>query len=235
MLRNLSFAMTAALALAGCAVTNTPYPRPIPPPYASAPAPSGPNIFDTAPRAPLHSEMFACNTWGANLGEIGLRGEATNYTPYIETQAGLLLRNPTEVACLSSGFGWRGGQSGRLHNGLDLANPGGGFVYAAGDGWVRFAGWRGGYGNVIEIDHGRGVRTLYAHLSEIDPDLREGSFVSAGEAVARMGMTGNATGVHLHYEVWIDGMLVDPLNYGRPPQYITVPVTDTTPTDDPKL
>ena len=236
-MRNLAVCFFATLALAGCAVSNTPYPRPIMSPPRAA-APPGPNMYTTAPRAALHSELFACNSWGANIGQIGQRGEAVNYSPYIQTPAGALLRNPTEAACLSSGFGWRGsggGGGGRTHNGLDLANPGGGFVYAAGDGWVRFTGWRGGYGNVLEIDHGQGVRTLYAHLSEIDPNLAPGSFVAAGTPVARMGATGNATGIHLHYEVTVDGLLVDPLNYGAPPRYETVPVTDTWPTDEPEL
>jgi murein DD-endopeptidase MepM/ murein hydrolase activator NlpD len=214
MLRKLACGFAAVLALAGCAVSNTPYPRPatnLPPPQ--------PNIYTSAPHAALHSELFACNSWGANLGEIGARGESALYTPYIFTPAGALLRNPTERACLSSGFGWRGSADGggRVHSGLDLANPDGGFVHAAGDGWVASAGWRGGYGLVLEIDHGRGVRTMYAHLSEIDPNLRRGVFVAAGAAVARMGATGNATGVHLHYEVSIDGLQVDPLAYGTLP------------------
>jgi len=181
--------------------------------------PTAPNLYSQAPRAALHSEVFACGRWGANLGEIGDRGEAVRYTPYIHTAAGPLLRNPTEAACLSSGFGWRGSASGggRMHSGLDLANPEGGFIYAAGDGWVRAAEWRGGYGNVLEIDHGQGVVTFYAHLDEIDPNLRPGAFVAAGSAVGRMGATGNATGVHLHYEVWIDGLQVDPLGYGSRP------------------
>jgi murein DD-endopeptidase MepM/ murein hydrolase activator NlpD len=83
---------------------------------------------------------------------------------------------------------------------------------------VRFAGARGGLGLVVEIDHGHGVRTLYAHLSEIDPNLGPGVFVNAGRAIARVGATGNATGVHLHYEVSIGGVTVDPLNFGREPQ-----------------
>jgi murein DD-endopeptidase MepM/ murein hydrolase activator NlpD len=221
------------LALTSCAAA-TPYPIPI----ASRPSVEpGPNVYTSAPRGAVHSELFACNSWGANIGPVGLRGEATSYTPYIDTQAGALLRNPTEAACLSSGFGWRGAADGggRAHNGLDLANPGGGFVYAAGDGWVRFADWRGGYGNVLEIDHGNGVTTLYAHLSEIDPNLQRGTLVAAGQPVARMGATGNATGVHLHYEVMIGGLVVDPLTYGAPPRYETVPVTDTAPTEKPEL
>jgi murein DD-endopeptidase MepM/ murein hydrolase activator NlpD len=165
----------------------------------------------------MHSQLFACNGGGGtNIGAIGPSGEAKFYTPYIQTAAGPLLRNPTEAACLSSGFGWRGAASGggRQHDGMDLANSNGGYIYAAADGWVAFADWRGGYGQVLELDHGEGVRTLYAHLNEIDPNLMPGAFVSAGAAVARMGATGNATGVHLHYEVSIDGLKVDPLAYG---------------------
>ena len=88
---------------------------------------------------------------------------------------------------------------------------------------------------MLELDHGEGVSTRYAHLSEIDPNLHPGTFVSAGTPVARMGATGNATGVHLHYEVVVDGLTVDPLNYGAPPRYETEPVSDATPTDKPVL
>lgn len=200
-------------ALAGCAVTNTPMPRP------SAPAPypaAGPSSYSQAPRAALQSELFICNGWGSNVGEIGARGEALRYTPYIFTAAGPLLRAPAEGACLSSGFGWRNNANGggREHSGLDLANANGGFIYAAGEGWVSAAGWRGGYGLTLEIDHGGGVRTLYAHLNEIDLNLAPGTFVASGQPVARMGMSGNATGIHLHYEVSVEGLAVDPLNYG---------------------
>lgn len=217
MLRNFALGVLGASALAGCAVTNPPYPRADDVYGAQPPAPTGPSIYTNAPRAALHSELFACGNWGSNIGEIGARGETTLYTPYIYTPAGALLRNPTEVACLSSGFGWRGTASGggRLHNGLDLANREGGFIYAAGEGRITEAGPRGGYGNVVEIDHGHDVRTLYAHLDDINPRLRRGARVEAGEPIGRMGMTGNATGVHLHYEVSVDGLLVDPLQYGR--------------------
>lgn len=224
MVRKSLLAFFAALALSGCAASGATYSAPIVYPAAArAPPPPGPSIYDTAPRAPVFSELIACNGGGgSNLGQVGYRGEALLFTPYIETPAGALLRNPTEGACLSSGFGWRGTlESGRQHNGLDLANPNGGFIYAAGEGRITYADYRGGYGNVVEIDHGAGVRTLYAHLSEINQRLRPGDRVSAGAPIARMGMTGNATGVHLHYEVWVDGLLVDPLHYGRPPVYVS--------------
>ncbi|MBC7769507.1 MAG: M23 family metallopeptidase [Phycisphaerales bacterium] len=223
-MRGLAFGLLALLTLGGCAVSDTVYPSPT----IAAPIsrePPGLNVYTAAPRAALHSELFACNSAGSNRGEIGPRGEAVAYTPYIHTAAGALLRNPTEMACLSSGFGWRGMADGgeRQHNGLDLANPGGGFVYAAGDGWVSFADWRGGYGISVEIDHGQGVRTFYAHLSDVDTNLRPGVFVAAGQPIGRMGRTGNATGVHLHYEVQADGLTVDPLHYGAPP--LETPVT----------
>ena len=226
-MRQIAFSLAAVFALAGCATSNTPYPRPVT--TTIAPALSNvPNIYTSAPRAPLHSELFACNSYGSNLGLIGSRGEETNYTPYIDTPAGPLLRNPTEIACLSSGFGYRNiGGSGRQHSGADLANHDGGWIYAAADGWIVSADYRSGYGNYIEIDHGNGVRTRYGHMAEFDPNLRSGVRVTAGEAIGRMGMTGNATGVHLHYEVVVDGLLVDPINYGAPQPFVTTPVTQT--------
>jgi murein DD-endopeptidase MepM/ murein hydrolase activator NlpD len=228
-MRGIAYSLAAVCALAGCATTNTSYPRPVTG-AAYVPPPPVNNMYTTAPRAPVHSELFACGNWGSNLGEIGYRGEAARYTPYMETPAGSLLRYPAEQACLSSGFGWRGASnSGRQHNGLDLANPNGGYIFAAADGRVVIADVRGGYGNFIELDHGRGVYTRYAHLAEIDPNLRPGMRITAGTPMGRMGMTGNATGVHLHYEVMVDGLLVDPLHYGmpQPAPFVTTPVTQT--------
>lgn len=230
-MRNLTPCVFAMLLFAaGCASSASTY-SVLPPPSNAALPPSAPSLYATAPRAPLHSELFVCNTWSSNLGDIGQRGEALNYTPYMDTQAGPLLRMPTEAACFSSGFGWRGvaNGGGRAHNGIDLANPNGGFIFAAGSGRIVSADWRNGFGNLVEIDHGSGVHTLYAHLAEIDPNLNPGARVSGGQAIGRMGMTGNATGVHLHYEVWINGLQVDPIHYGLPPQYVTTPVTDDTP------
>lgn len=219
MVRELSWTCAAALALAGCATTYVPPPQPMPQPPLSAQAPRAPSIYANAPTALLRSELFACDFRGANVGEIGARGDSLAYTPYIFTAAGPLLRNPTEMACLASGFGWRGSADGgaRQHTGLDLANSEGGFIFAATDGWVAANQWRNGYGLVLELDHGSGVRTRYAHLNEVDSNLALGAFVSQGAAVARMGMTGNATGIHLHYEVLVDGLQVDPLHYGAAP------------------
>jgi murein DD-endopeptidase MepM/ murein hydrolase activator NlpD len=170
-------------------------------------------------RAPIHVDLLPCE--GARIYNTRAVGDAPGFvpfTPFIFARSGALLRNPTDGACLSSSFGfrttWTGG---RAHSGIDLANPQGGFVYAAGNGRVVFAGQRGGYGNMIEIDHGVDVRTLYGHLAEINPRVLSGSWVEGGRAIGRMGRTGNASGVHLHYEVTVGGVKVDPLTYGSEP------------------
>ena len=195
---------------------------PLPPPRVYMPpagaVPSGPfGGGSLAPRATAMGGLRLCDgASAANVGPVSWDRMAVAFTPHIQTAAGALLRNPTSGACLSSGFGPRRTASGggREHLGVDLANAGGGYIRAAGPGRVTAAGWRGTYGLFVEIDHGRGVRTRYGHLNEIDPTLGVGSRVAGGAAIGRMGATGNATGVHLHYEVLIRGRHVDPLSYG---------------------
>ena len=186
--------------------------------YGMGPGQSAPAIsqYDFVAPAPIWGELSLCGGRVSNSGPVSVSGQSLAYEPYISTPAGLLLRNPTDGACLSSGFGWRGVASGggKMHTGLDLANANGGFIYAAGAARVSRVAVRGGYGLTVELDHGDGVRTLYAHLSETNPGLRPGQWIAAGKPVGRMGMTGNATGVHLHYEVWVGDQRVDPLVYG---------------------
>ncbi len=102
-----------------------------------------------------------------------------------------------------------GGYSG--HTGMDIDGETGDIIRAAADGTVVFAGWGGGYGNIIKIDHGNGLATWYAHLSTIG--VSEGQSVSTGEVIAQMGSTGNSTGSHLHFEVRVDGNAQNPANY----------------------
>jgi murein DD-endopeptidase MepM/ murein hydrolase activator NlpD len=94
------------------------------------------------------------------------------------------------------------------HAGIDLSRPDGEAVHAVLGGVVRAAGERGGYGNAVEIDHGGGVTTLYAHASEVL--VAPGDRVTPGQSVARVGHSGRATGSHLHFEVRMGGRAVDP-------------------------
>jgi murein DD-endopeptidase MepM/ murein hydrolase activator NlpD len=112
---------------------------------------------------------------------------------------------------ITSPFGWRSSPfngSPDFHPGLDIAAPTGTTVTAAAGGTVIMAQWYGGYGNYILIDHGGGYSTGYGHLSAIY--VSNGQAVKRGQAIGAVGMTGEATGPHLHFEVRIDGKPVDP-------------------------
>jgi len=111
---------------------------------------------------------------------------------------------------ISSRFGPRWG---RMHEGLDIAVNVGTQVRAAADGVVRFAGWNGGYGYLVVVDHGRGIETRYAHNSRIL--VKRGQRVSRGQVLALSGSTGNSTGPHVHFEIRQNGKPVDPLKYLR--------------------
>ncbi|MGA7932520.1 MAG: peptidoglycan DD-metalloendopeptidase family protein [Kovacikia sp.] len=115
---------------------------------------------------------------------------------------------------VTSGFGWRthpilGYQ--RFHAGLDIGADYGTVIHAADGGIVIFAGWYGGYGNAVIIDHGGGITTLYGHTSEMY--VVEGQTVQRGQAIAAVGSTGFSTGPHLHFEVRQSGEPVDPATY----------------------
>jgi murein DD-endopeptidase MepM/ murein hydrolase activator NlpD len=114
----------------------------------------------------------------------------------------------------SSGFGVRPDPfTGRyaFHPGIDFAGPWGSAVRATAPGTVVFAGNRGGYGNMVEIDHGFGIHTRYGHLSRIT--VRPGAKVDMGAAIGRVGSTGRSTGPHVHYEVWYDNVVKNPNNF----------------------
>lgn len=123
-------------------------------------------------------------------------------------------RWPVTGGRVSSSFGYRNSPFGggrEFHNGIDIAARTGTPVKAAGSGRVVFSGWRSGYGNTIIIDHGYGLRSLYAHNSSLL--VSSGSRVEAGETIARVGSTGRSTGPHLHFTVKKDGTPVNPMNY----------------------
>ena len=104
-----------------------------------------------------------------------------------------------------------GGGSAEFHDGLDIATAWGTPVAATGDGTVSFAGAKSGYGNVVMVDHGNGLSTVYGHLSRVEAEV--GQAVKRGELVGRVGSTGRSTGPHLHYEVRVGEAAVSPVNY----------------------
>jgi len=97
----------------------------------------------------------------------------------------------------------------RFHNGVDIATRYGTYVGAACEGRVISTGWRGGYGKTVVIAHPNGFRTLYGHLSRIN--VRPGRYVKAGSLIGRVGSTGWSTGPHLHFTLWHNGKLVNPM------------------------
>ena len=109
---------------------------------------------------------------------------------------------------LTSSFGWRWG---RMHEGIDIAVGNGTPVVASASGTVIVAGWMGGYGNLVVIDHGNGVSTAYGHNTSVAVGV--GQSVAQGQLIAYSGNTGHSTGPHIHFEVRINGAAVDPLGY----------------------
>jgi murein DD-endopeptidase MepM/ murein hydrolase activator NlpD len=135
----------------------------------------------------------------------------------LEEQRNILSATPSIMptnGVITSRFGYRKSPfSGRseLHKGIDIANKKGTSVVATADGVVIFAGMRGLFGRIVTIDHGHGIITHYAHL---DKTLKkEGDNVKRGDIIAKMGNSGRSTGPHLHYEVRLNGIPVNPTKY----------------------
>ena len=130
------------------------------------------------------------------------------------------MRTPVEFTRISSGFTMVGRMHPilgymRRHTGVDYAAPTGTPIVAAGDAKVQFEGWKNGYGNCIILDHGRGYTTLYGHMSRFGK-YHVGSHVDQGATIGYVGMTGMATGPHLHYEFRINGEYRNPLSVTMP-------------------
>lgn len=123
------------------------------------------------------------------------------------TVNGVVLHTPV-TGTITSRFGSR---ARGYHTGLDIATTTGTPISVAASGTVTYAGWQGGYGNLVIISHGNGVETYYAHCSKIYVTV--GQEVSSGETIAAVGSTGNSTGPHLHLEIRVNGNIMNPQNY----------------------
>ncbi|MDO1558454.1 peptidoglycan DD-metalloendopeptidase family protein [Brevundimonas sp. 2R-24] len=140
-----------------------------------------------------------------NLSEMRALSDAAERLPF---------GRPATGVRQTSGFGVRFDPfNGRpaLHQGQDFAGPRNSPITATAPGVISFAGVRNGYGNTVEIDHGGGFKTRYAHLNTIS--VRPGQRVAIGQRIGGMGTTGRSTGVHLHYEVWVNGRPQNPARF----------------------
>ena len=147
-------------------------------------------------------------------------GNGHYYTPDGRSMHKAFLRAPLEFTRISSGFNSARKHPIlnliRAHKGTDYAAPIGTPVRAAGDGRIVYAGPKGGYGNLVEIDHSRGITTVYGHLSRFAKGTRVGEHVTQGNVIAYVGMTGLATGPHLHYEYRVNGVFKNPQTVSLP-------------------
>ena len=153
-------------------------------------------------------------------------GHADYYTPDGRPVRKAFLRYPVDYGRISSGYStarWHPVlHRVRAHRGIDFAAPAGTPIKAAGAGRVIFRGNKGGYGNVVELSHSHGITTLYAHMSRFARDVGIGDRVTQGEVIGYVGMTGLATGPHVHYEYRVNGVY-------RNPSRVTVPKADPIP------
>ncbi len=118
------------------------------------------------------------------------------------------------LGILTSGFGYRKHPMRRrwnFHPGIDISAPRGSTIYAVAAGTVEVSEYEGGYGRMVLLDHGYGIKTRYAHNTSLF--VKQGDYVEAGQVIATVGTTGQTTGPHLHFEMLLDGRTVDPLDY----------------------
>lgn len=154
------------------------------------------------------------NNRGRNIRAIRYTdktGKTDYYTPEGQSMRKEFLRNPIDFTRISSRFSTARrhpvlNSTVRAHKGTDYAAPTGTPIKAAGDGKIIFAGRQGGYGNTVILQHGAKYQTLYAHMSRFNRNTKTGRYVKQGQIIGYVGMTGLATGPHLHYEFRVNGV-----------------------------
>ena len=182
-------------------------------------------ILETPPDAEGRSELLYVGlTLGSTTRQlyrfVDDEGVIDFFDPNGETGKRFLNRRPLEGGgTLRSRFGYRIHpifKTRKLHTGVDLAARSGTPIYAAGDGVIEYYKWASGYGNKVEIRHVNGYETGYGHMSRYVDGLGVGDRVRQGQLIGYVGSTGQSTGPHLHFEIKINGNLVDPLSVKLP-------------------
>ncbi|GGA84996.1 peptidase [Arenimonas soli] len=180
--------------------------------FSDLPGQGGSESAEDVPSMELLGSLDALEAQFAHSGRQLSVLESMLFNQQVESQA-----TPHRMPApgyISSRYGSRNDPFGRgraHHAGIDIDANAGDPVSAAAEGVVSFAGWRNGYGNVVEIDHGNGYKTRYAH-NQVNL-VKAGDVVRADQQIAKVGSTGRSTGSHLHFEVTLNGRQVNPRNY----------------------
>ena len=177
---------------------------------------------------PVSTDTLTANTGGPNFGSFQLTSvdsekdesdiERKLRQIEAETNARYLPTIWAHLGKINNEFGFRrnpfGGRSYEFHSGMDIDGEKGDMVVAPANGRVLKAGWQGGYGYLIEIDHGSGLTTRYGHLSKLG--VKEGDVVQRGQLIGLVGSTGRSTGPHLHYELRLEEKAINPRRFLPP-------------------
>lgn len=165
---------------------------------------------------------------GKTYSSVWFKDSVTGKASYFgmdgESKRRAFLASPMAFSRITSGFAMRFHpilQTWRQHNGIDYGAPTGTPVRSVGDGVVETAGWQNGFGNLVQVRHAGGRSTVYAHLSKID--VKKGQRIEQGQRVGAVGMTGWATGPHLHFEFRVNGKQVDPRVIAKASEAVTLP------------
>ncbi|KYZ75250.1 hypothetical protein AXX12_13905 [Anaerosporomusa subterranea] len=163
---------------------------------------------------PLSANAIATTSLASrSVGELG----QPQAQAIVTTSTDMPINTPAlwpASGAITSGFGWRNPpveDGTELHQGVDIAVETGTPVVATANGVVTKSGWTGGYGNLVQIDHGNGMETLYGHNSQLAVSV--GQKVKKGQVIAYVGSTGVSTGPHIHYEVRVNGTAVNPMRF----------------------
>ena len=188
--------LLAGLAAAAMAACSSPPPEVN---YPQGPVGSGtPSVRAVQGSFQPEYYLYACTPSFTNRPDTDRSGRILSYNALIEVNGVILAAAPVNGACMTSGFGPR---FGRMHKGIDLQSKPAGPVFSAAPGRVLEVSQQTGFGYQVLIDHGRGVFTRYAHLAYFADGLRAGQQIGFGQPLGLMGQTGNATAIHVHFEV----------------------------------
>jgi murein DD-endopeptidase MepM/ murein hydrolase activator NlpD len=166
------------------------------------------------PLVPLRPSQIETPDQNFNAGVVGTMNSLAALDSVVGSLQSVPLTTPLQDAPITSGFGGRSDpftENFAYHSGIDFSGPKGIDVRVTAPGVVAFAGRLGDYGNMVEVDHGNGIRTRYGHLMKVDVPV--GAKLDKGDVVGELGSTGRSTGPHVHYEVWYDNTVRDPQRF----------------------